>query len=250
MSQMAVTPSVADRGVKTSVSSTNALLACGVVAAPLFIGVVALQLLIVDGFDLRRHPISLLSVGDIGWIQIANFVVSGVLVIGFATGVRRLLHPGRAGTWGPLLIGLFGLGLVAGGVFVPDPSLGFPPGTPEGIPDNPSWHATAHGFAPTIGINAAVVACFVFVRRFAGLRQWGWAAYCAATGVAIPLIVMWPTTIDAHGVPEGIGVRLAAGAALAFIWAASIAAKLMSGLGMTARPASTGTSPVPTAGPA
>ncbi len=31
------------------------------------------------GFDLRRDAISILSLGDLGWIQVANFVVSGRL---------------------------------------------------------------------------------------------------------------------------------------------------------------------------
>jgi hypothetical protein len=200
----------------------------------LFIGVAALQILTRDGFDFRRHPISMLSVGDGGWIQIANFVVSGVLILGLAIATRRLLHPGRAGTWGPLLIGLFGLGLIAGGVFVADPALGFPPGAPEGISADPSWHATAHNFAPVIAVNAAILACFVFVRRFTGLRRWGWAAYCAATGVAVPLIVMWPAPVDRYGVPEGLSIRLAVGVGLAFVWAASIAIQLRSELAKAA----------------
>ena len=53
-----------------------------------------------EGFDLRRHPLSLLSLGELGWIQIGNFVVAGLLVVAFAVGLRRVLHPGRGGTWG------------------------------------------------------------------------------------------------------------------------------------------------------
>jgi hypothetical protein len=47
----------------------------------------------------------LLSLGDLGWIQIANFVVTGALFVACAVGLRRVLHPGRAGTWGPRLVG-------------------------------------------------------------------------------------------------------------------------------------------------
>ncbi len=42
-----------------------------------------------DGFDLRKHPLSLLSLGDLGWIQITNFVVSGLLLVAFGVGVAR-----------------------------------------------------------------------------------------------------------------------------------------------------------------
>jgi len=72
------------------------------------------------GFDIRRHAVSQLSLGDLGWVQITNFILSGLLVIACAVGMRRALHEGRAGTWGPLLVGAYGLGLVAAGVFVAD----------------------------------------------------------------------------------------------------------------------------------
>ena len=59
--------------------ATRALLTCGVVAGPLFVVVALLQSYTRDGFDLKRHPFSLLSLGDLGWIQIANFVIVGLL---------------------------------------------------------------------------------------------------------------------------------------------------------------------------
>ena len=38
---------------------------------------------------------------DLGWIQITTFVVTGLLWVAFAVGMRRVRHPGRGGTWGP-----------------------------------------------------------------------------------------------------------------------------------------------------
>ena len=95
-------------------------------AGPLFVLVAAAQVLTRDGFDITRQPLSLLSLGDNGWIQIANFIVSGVLVLAFAVGLRRTLASGRGRTWGPVLIGGYGAGLVVAGIFTPDPSQGFP----------------------------------------------------------------------------------------------------------------------------
>lgn len=40
-------------------------------------------------------------------------MVSGVLFTAAAVGLRRVLHPGPGGTWGPLLIGATGVGLIA-----------------------------------------------------------------------------------------------------------------------------------------
>src|SRR5881296_2463175 len=110
------------------------LLACGALAGPLFVAVFVVQALARTGYDLREHPISLLTLGTLGWIQSANFVVAGALLTAFAIALRRLVHTGRGARSAPLLTGVFGLGLVIAGVFTPDPSLGFPPGAPKGIP--------------------------------------------------------------------------------------------------------------------
>jgi hypothetical protein len=48
------------------------------------------------GFDLQRRAVSMLSLGEIGWTQVLNFVVCGALIVARATGVRRASHPGRA----------------------------------------------------------------------------------------------------------------------------------------------------------
>src|SRR3982751_920949 len=91
---------------------TRALLWCGVLAGPLYVVIGLLEILFRPGFDLRRHALSLMSNGALGWIQIASFVLTGLLVIALAIGVRRALHPGRAATWGPWLLAVYGLGLV------------------------------------------------------------------------------------------------------------------------------------------
>jgi len=48
--------------------------------------------------------------------------------------MRRVLRGRRGGTWGPLLIGAFGVSQIFGGVFLADPGLGFPPGAPKDPP--------------------------------------------------------------------------------------------------------------------
>jgi Protein of unknown function (DUF998) len=203
----------------TSTTLTRALLACGVVAGPLFVLVALLQVLFREGFDLSRHPISLLSLGEWGWIQITNFVVGGLLAIAFAIGLRRALRPGRGATWAPLLVGGYGLGLIAGGVFVADPALGFPPGTPDGIPDHFSWHGLLHAFAPPLASLALIAACFVLVRRFAGLGQRGWATYSAGTGVACLALAAWPDQ-------QTVSIRLAVLILISWAWVSALAISL------------------------
>jgi hypothetical protein len=162
----------------------------GVVAGPFFYVMVLIQVLTRPQFDIRRHPLSLLSLGDLGWIQIATFVLTGLAGIACAVGMRRALRHGRGGTWGPLLVGPWGLGLIAAGAFQPDPSLGFPPGTTLGMPDQLSWHAILHGVSFFTLFTSLALACIVFARRFAGLKRGiGWHA--------APLLA-WPLPPSSH----------------------------------------------------
>ena len=151
------------------------------VAGPLYVAVGLIEILIRPGFDVTRHELSLMSLGDLGWIQIANFLVTGLLVIAGSVGMRRVLHPGRGGSWGPLLVGIYGLGLISAGIFVADPMNGFPPGV--AAPSAISWHAILHFVSAAVGFLGLIAACFVFAWRFAALKQGGLATYSVITGV-------------------------------------------------------------------
>lgn len=172
MAQIATAPTAV-----TSSNQTTALLTAGVLAGPIFVVTVLAQALTRDGFDPARHPLSLLALGDLGWIQVTNFVACGVLAFASAFGLRRALRGTRAGTWGPILVGTYGVGLVWGGVFSADPAYGFPVGTPDGAPEQLSWHGILHGIAPAVAAVALVAAAFVFARRFAAEGRRGWVAY-------------------------------------------------------------------------
>lgn len=162
---------------------TRALLVAGAVATPLFIATTVIQQLTRDGVNAKIQPLSLLSLGDLGWIQITNFVLSGLLALAGAFGIRRSLRGGPAGTWGPILIGWYGLALVYGGVFVTDPAFAFPVGTPAGAPGPAdwSWHGALHALASPMAGLTVVAAAFVFARRFRkdGNRELAIAAWSA-----------------------------------------------------------------------
>lgn len=144
---------------------TANLLTAGILAGPFFIALALLQAFTRKGFDIVRHPASMLSLGDLGFIQIANFVITGVLFIACAVGLKRFLTDGVGRKWISRLFTVVGFAFILGGVFVPDPSLGFPPGAPEGMPEKMSWHSVIHGFAPVIGSLAMSSALVIFARR-------------------------------------------------------------------------------------
>lgn len=161
---------------------TRALLTAGAAAGPVYIVVAVFQMLVREGFDLTRHAVSVLANGDLGWIQAGNFLVAGLLTVAGAAGLRRALAAGRGRTWGPLLLGLYGLGLIGAGLFKADPAPGFPPGTPA----DAATITTAgllHFATGGVGFLGLIGACLVMARRFAGQGQRGWAVYSLATGI-------------------------------------------------------------------
>jgi Protein of unknown function (DUF998) len=209
---------------KRMTRSSNILLLCGVVAGPLYVVAGVFQMLACVGFDPTRHALSLMSNGDLGWIQIANFLVTGLLVIACSVGMRQVLHPGRGGTWGPLLVGLYGLGLIGAGIFVADPALGFPPGTPEGPPAVITRHGMLHFVSGGVGFLGLIGACFTFGRHFAALRQHGWAVYSIATG----LIFFGAFFGIASGSKKSwLIMAFTAAVVLAWSWLSLVSARLM-----------------------
>ncbi|MFI6476698.1 DUF998 domain-containing protein [Nonomuraea sp. NPDC050663] len=192
------------------------LLLCGAVAGPLYIAVVVLQLLVRDGYDLGRHPASVLSNGDLGWLQIGNFAVTGLAFVAGAVGLRRE----GAGIWGPRLIGGFGAGMVAAAFFSADPVDGFPPGTPAGPPLTVSWQGLAHFLVSGLAFLALIAACFVFARRFAAEGRGGWAAFSAVVGTLF--LATWLALFALQG-SRAANLALAAAIALALIWTSLLA---------------------------
>lgn len=111
-----------------AVGRDRLLLVGGMLAGPIFVGSALVQGFTRDGFDFRRHPVSVLSTGELGWIQILTFLVTGLLAIGAARALTRVAPDGTV--WLPRLFTLYGIGLVGAGVFSADPGDGFPAGTP------------------------------------------------------------------------------------------------------------------------
>jgi hypothetical protein len=201
---------------------TERLVACGVVAGPLFLTVWAIQAFTREGFDPTYHPISLLSLGDLGWIQVVNFILTGVLYVAGAAGLRRVLRPGRGGTWGPILVGLNGIGLIMAGIFVADAGAGFPPGAPAGAPERISWHGALHEVGFILATLSWLAVCMVFLRRFLALKQRSWVVACIAAPLAYVLVAAWPDL-------DSLSLRLVIGSAISLGFLSALATTLLRG---------------------
>jgi Protein of unknown function (DUF998) len=199
-------------------NTTRSLLTCGVVAAPLWTVLSLAQAFTREGFDLTRHPLSLLSTGSLGWLQITNFVLAGLLIVAGATGLRRAMHGAPGGRWAPRLLRVTGLGMIAAGVLVMDPGAGFPVGTPEVT--TLTWHGYGHMAAGSVSFTALIAACYVLGHHFSRTGRHPSAIASRVAGTALLVGNVWAMT----GAPYG-SLTLAIGAITAMLWTAAVAAR-------------------------
>jgi len=185
-------------------NSSRALLVGAVIAAPMFVLLWAVQAVTREGFRPTYHPMSLLSLGDWGWVQVANFIVVGLLVIG--GGYALQLGPGPIAGWIRCFVVLIGVGLVVSGVFVTDAGAGFPIGAPEGAPVM-SWHGAVHEAGFVLTQVAFLGASITLAVWFAKKRRVALAVACIVAAVAAVLIA-------ALGDPETLAIRLVVSSAI------------------------------------
>jgi len=131
------------------------------------------------GYRARRHYISTLSTGPRGWVQIANFVQCGVLVLCGAIA----MHDAGAVRW---LLGIHAIGLILAGVFVTDAVVTSAPSdyaTRLAAPG--SRAAMLHNLASAVVFSSLCAAmCVVMVRSArAGRADWAVGSSVALVGV-------------------------------------------------------------------
>jgi hypothetical protein len=110
---------------------TRKLLRCGIWAGPVFTATFLAEGAARDGYRPLRHPVSSLALGPRGWVQTANFAVTGVLCLAGAAGLHRTDDRLAGSRAGPILVAAAGAGLIGAAAFRTDPVGGYPPGTPD-----------------------------------------------------------------------------------------------------------------------
>lgn len=207
-----MTASTSARREMTAVHLVN----CGAIAGVVFLGGSFAQAFTRPGFDLRRHALSALTLGDLGWLQVTTFVLTGLLALAFAIGLRQALRPGPADTAGPVLIGTYGIGMIGGGIFTPDPAFGWPSGAPAGLPEQLSTSNTLHTIFGAMAFMSLIVAGLVFARRYARQGRRAWAVYSCASSVAAFMLTALPWS------EESASLRFAFGAVVISSWLAAV----------------------------
>lgn len=215
MTDMLATPRPVSSAVPTRRLAARWTVAGGLWAGPLFLAVGLAQGFARDGFAFTRNAISQLALGEGGWIQTVSFLLTGALVISGATGLRRVLRGAPGGTWGPLLVGVFGVSFWAAAIFPADAGAGFPVGAAETTVM--SGHGVAHMVAGMVGYLALCVAFAVLARPLAarGLRGW------AVASRIVPVVVLAGFMASAASV-----LAFTAGAGLGLVWLTAVTARL------------------------
>jgi hypothetical protein len=166
-----------------SMTSIKKFLISGVVAGPLFVIVFLIEQLIRAGYSPMRDPISSLSIGREGWIQMVSFWITGILFLLFAFGVRRTIQrsPGKS-FFGPLLLALAGIGFIGAGFCVTDPLPGYPVDLPYHLLPQ-TTHGQLHNLFSGFVFYGLPIASFVFTRYFYKIGKRKWAIYSFLSGV-------------------------------------------------------------------
>jgi hypothetical protein len=164
------------------------------------------------GYDPWRQAISALSLGPGGWVQQANFIGLGALLVVSAFGWRQALKLGRGARAYPVLKGITGISLIGAGFFAQDPASGYPPGA---VQTAPTLHGDIHQICAFVSVTALALSCFVLARRFAVEPRWrGWAAYSVASGILVLVFISIFGALSAQASSiAGLFERLMAGTA-------------------------------------
>jgi hypothetical protein len=205
------------------------LLVAGVVGPLLFIVTFLIEGATRPGYSVWRNFVSQLATGDGGWVQIANFLMCGALMLAFTVGFWRALRPRSIA--GTILIGVFALALIVAGVFVTDPALGYPPGSSASDPQ--TLHGGIHGVAGLVAFTSLAAAAFVMARYFAtspAARRW--AVYSFVVGALIFGLFVVSTAVsvlDERGVwPDApIGILQRISIITGWTWLAALAWRLL-----------------------
>ena len=199
------------------IAITKSLLGYGILAMPFYVIVSVIEGATRAGFDFTTHDWSLLANGHLGWIHIANLVLTGLMTVAFAIGLGR----STGSAWTGRLVTLYGIGLIGAGVLIADPANGFPAGTADGA-GAISWHGAGHMVSAAIGFAGLIAACFVLARHYSRRGDRGWAWFARTTGAVFALSFLG---IAGSGGAAASVLAFTAAVLLVTVWSAATAVR-------------------------
>ena len=152
------------------------LAAAGVAAPIMFCSVFTIAGLIRPGYDPLRQYVSELALGPNGWLQTANFLVMGLLLIAFAVGLHHRIPDGSRVS--PALLVVAGVGFLLSGIFARDL-----PGT------TPTMQGEVHKYASYILLALPLASLSIAPRLKQDPRWRALAPYSVASGLLTLLLL-------------------------------------------------------------
>lgn len=199
-------------------NNTRKLLAiCGIIGPILYTIVMVVVGLLRPGYNHFTQYMS--ELGEVGGLNaiimnIAGFVMLGLLMIAFAFGLHRGIGEGRGSKMGPTLIAVAGAGAALIALFPVDPSS-----------MTPSFTGIMHGVSAMLLGVGMVLAPFAVANRLKYDQRWkGYRLYSLATGVvsAIIGVIFFSNALEGW---MGLLQRVALGVPL--LWVEVMAIKLL-----------------------
>jgi hypothetical membrane protein len=173
--------------VRSGMPPAGSVLLLGVIAPVLFALVFLLDGAVTAGYSAADEAISYLDLGPHGWLQRANFILFGVLLLVFLAAFTSAMRPLFGATRLRLAIPFFVLsdfGWVTAGLFVPNPYL---------APQVP-WPGILHQFAVIVAFLPFAFASVILGTKAIQVR--GWRVYGVYSILfALPLVVFSVGTI-------------------------------------------------------
>ncbi len=180
-------------------------------AAPAVFFAVMMSLgLVTPGYDWVARYGSELSLGPLGWIMIANFVVLGAAELALAVALGCVAGDRLSGRVAAAAVGLLGAAFVTAGICVTDPA--------RLISGAHTWHGLVHALmAVVIFFVATPAAALAAARR---LGRWrGFAGYSLLTAVATPALLV---VTFVSGSLVGLAERVVIAVVLAWLTALAV----------------------------
>jgi hypothetical protein len=202
---------------------TKALLTFGPIGSLLFIIVFLIEGVLRNDYSSLLFPISSLAIGEWGWIQICNFIISGSFIIVFAFGLHQTLSPSKDSLWISGLIATVGFGLIGAGIFSTDPLFGYPATAPLAFAQY-TTHGHLHNFFSIFVFVCLPSVCFRFRKRFNVANEYAMAKYSLFSGLGI-LIAFFLSAVGFNriwGLTDIAGLLQRLSVIIGFCWIAVI----------------------------
>ncbi|MCL2157430.1 MAG: DUF998 domain-containing protein [Methanobrevibacter sp.] len=171
------------------------------------------------GYNPMMVPISSLAIGELGWIQTATFLISGLALILFAYGLEKIRGEEGFSKWIAIFLAIGGVGLIGAGCFITDPMNGFPPGTSETIVET-TLIGTLHQLFSVLLFIGLPVAMALFSKYFFKIKNSVLGIYTLISSVLfiIFMIILKVAAIDSVGLLPFYGLIQRIMLVIGFLW--------------------------------